>query len=404
MKVLSDDDDKIISQTLCLQVMLSGIKNMMVQVFPIVNNVNDYLSLALLCIFAFVYLRALVYSRLNFTKISLAVIFFVMFSFLLTYLFFPSNIPFVYMHLSYFVCVCFVPFVFLTMLSSLRWLIYYMHFCSWIILVVSVILSIYVYLNGWLGLVVFKGYSLTYSYVTLIAVMWMLHFYFERKKMCYLIGAILGIVVILLYGSRNPLLAIFSFGILEFLRVTGKKHLGALACFVCVGLVLIVFYKPILLFVNDILRSYDISSRTISLLLLDEVSMSGREIIYDTLFGVLNENPLIGYGISGDQVLMGELVSIPELTAHGLYLSIFVTYGYVVGAVVLLIIMAWNYIAYRQSSFDECGVLLMYMCMVWPRGFVGGGVWGSDVFWWLLGLVIAMLQRNELDYEKTSNH
>ena len=146
----------------------------------------------------------------------------------------------------------------------------------------------------------------------------------------------------------------------------------------------------------------NISSRTINLLTESTISTSGRDVIHAELITALNESPFVGFGVLGDEIVLSDI----SQSAHSLYLSILSNYGYIIGGLILIVLIYWNFSAYKYANTKEKEILLIYMCLVWPRGFTGGDIWSSDVFWWLQGLILSMISYNykecieEIEYDK----
>lgn len=228
------------------------------------------------------------------------------------------------------------------------------------------------------------------SYVTMWAVMWMLCRFFQEEKMRWMLLALMGIAIIIMYGSRNPLLAIAAYLVISVIGKTVREKTSRrvkyliLTVFGCGGML---FWKECLAFLGYVLSLCSISSRTIMMLSTGKIDPNGRDIIHQELTKALNQHPILGFGVCGDEVVLQDV----RQSAHSLYLSILSNYGYFLGSVFLVLLIYWNYRAYKKAGGTEREILLIYMCMVWPRGFTGGDIWSSDVFWWMLGLIMSLI-------------
>ena len=384
----ASQNDKYISQAVCFQVTAVGIKNMLVQAVPFLYARNSLLNLMILFAVMLFYIRTLLHIK----KISMRVcyfLFFLMISFAWTFAVFPENSPYIIRILPRTVPYCFLIWMFLAELKSFYWLEYYMNRCMLAVLFFSMVSAMFIYRIGHITMSDWSSYSMPLSYVTMWAVMWLLYRFFKEEKIRWMLLAFIGIAIIILYGSRNPLLAIAAYLIVMVLKKTWKdksvKRIKYLFLTVlgCGGML---FWKECLALLGNVLSLFSISSRTISLLSTGKIDPNGRDIIHQELTAALNQHPILGFGICGDEVVLQEM----SQSAHSLYLSILSNYGYFIGAVFLGLLVYWNYRAYQKAQGLEKDILLIYMCMVWPRGFTGGDIWTSDVFWWMLGLIISL--------------
>lgn len=382
--------DKIISQAVCIQITLVGIKNMLVQAVPFLYARNSMLNIGLLLIIGIIYIYAYSHSckSIHINTFFLAV--FIVVSFFVTLIIFPQNTPYIINILPRAIPFCFLTWILLTKLTTFKWIEYYMNRYSLVILVFSLISAMFIFKIGHISMSEWSTYSMPLSYVTMVAVMWILKRYLNEEKIRWICLAILGIIVIIIYGSRNPLLAIAAFIIISVARKvsggSGKTKIKYLVI-TFIGCIIMVFWKELLILFGKFLETYSISSRTILLLTSDKISTSGRDVIHSTLWSALNQHPFFGFGVLGDEVVLSSV----SQSAHGLYLSILSNYGYFIGGVLLALLIYWNLCAYKKANGVEKDILLMYMCMVWPRGFTGGDIWTSDVFWWMIGLTMSIL-------------
>ena len=115
---------------------------------------------------------------------------------------------------------------------------------------------------------------------------------------------------------------------------------------------------------------------------------TGRNDIHNEIRKLIWNEPILGSGVCGDEANIGEM-------AHSLYLSIFVTYGVIIGTLFLIAIAVLCFKALKKARGLEHQILVMYLCLVLPRGFTGGDMWTSDVFWWLMGIAFMILSNKQ---------
>lgn len=399
------DNDRYIAQATCMQITLVGIKNMLVQAVPFLYSRNSLLNTILLIFIGAMYLRTFLMIKKTMSKRFLFVMMFVVASFMWTIIVFPQNTSNIMSALPRTLPYCFATCYLLSELRSFEWIEYYMSRCSIITLLFSLVSATFIFRNGHITSSQWSSYSMPLSYVTMVAVMWLLYRYFREEKVRWLLLSLLGIAVIVAYGSRNPLLAIIAFIIISVLKKvsnTQRKPKIRYLIMTLLGCALLIWWKECLALIGKIFSTLNISSRTINLLTESTISTSGRDVIHAELITALNERPFIGFGVLGDEVVLNDI----SQSAHGLYLSILSNYGYIIGGLILIVLLYWNFRAYKYANKKGKEILLIYMCLVWPRGFTGGDIWSSDVFWWLLGLVLSMISYNykecieENEYDK----
>lgn len=399
------NNDRYISQAACMQITLVGIKNMLVQAVPFLYARNSILNALLLVFIGAMYLRAFFLIKKTTSKRFLFVMMFVIASFMWTIIVFPQNTGNIMSALPRTLPYCFVTCYLLSELRSFEWIEYYMGRYSIVTMLFSLVSAVFIFRNGHITTSQWSSYSMPLSYVTMVAAMWLLYRYFREEKAIWFFLSLLCIAVIVAYGSRNPLLAIIAFIIISVLKKvsnTQTKHRIRYLIMTLIGCAFLIWWKECLVLFGKLFSMLNISSRTIELLTESTISTSGRDVIHAELITALNEHPFIGFGILGDEIVLNDI----SQSAHGLYLSIFSNYGYIIGGLILIVLIYWNFSAYKCANTKEKEILLIYMCLVWPRGFTGGDIWSSDVFWWLLGLVLSMISYNykecieEIEYDK----
>ncbi len=395
---LSSDEktDRLISLAVCMQVTIVGIKNALVQAVPRLYAINSLLNMILIGIVAIFYIVAVSYAGKRFVHIRASV--FVILAFILVSLsfssiMFPGNGYVIMRWMPRMLPYCFITFLYLAELKTLLWIEYYMCRFCYITIAFAVISAFYINRIGHITSSTWSTYSMPLSYVTLVAVMWFLYKFFSRERFIDLFFALIGIAIIVLYGSRNPLLAIASYMVIQTVRHarSGKISGGRRILYILMCIIFIVttfFWKQIVILLVQTLESFSIRSRTLNLLVSSSDFTSGRDVIHTDLLNHLNEHPLLGLGVGGD------IISINE-SAHGLYLSILANFGYIIGTLVIITILIICAKGYFQSKGNTKEIVLLYICLTLPRGFTGGDMWTSDVFWWMMGICIAAISIKE---------
>lgn len=385
--------DKQLSLIISLQVFLLGSKNCLIQGIPSLFYINDRLNLVIMAIVGILYIYAFLISlSRHVSRRCLLFWLFILLSYMFTVLFFPENLPYIKDTFLRVVTILFLTSILIAKLRDLSWLKKYMTLLAYPTIIAGVMGGLFISYFGHVTTSEYEGdsYAMSLSYAVLIAVMWLLHSFFKDASLKALVFAIVGVVVIILYGSRNPLLAIGTYIFVELFDKAEYAKKTSTRIFykvvLSIGGVMAVFYKSILRALLALSSELGFNSRTLNMLTDDTVDMTNRDTIHKQLWDLINENPLTGLGIQGDMAQMDEM-------AHGLYLSIISTYGYVIGIAFLIYLFSNCLAALKRAKGLDHQILVLYICLVIPRGFSGGDMWQSDVFWWLMALLFVILSK-----------
>lgn len=407
MENLNKEDrvDRIVSMVITLQVTLLGAKNVLVQGFPFFFDINTKLNIGILSIVSVLYLYSMfILRRRSINSNAVVYYIFVFFSIIFTFLLFPQNIPYVLAISLRWIVVLFLTGFLMAKLKSMVWLQKYMLQSSYILTVSCIMFAVIVTMVGQIASDETSPYSLTMSYVGMWAIMWQLHALFKSSNKIALVFALITLVIVVLYGSRNPLIAIGLYVVLMVINMTKSQKSSAIkfvsyASLLILG-VLALYWKQIFKSLFSLFEGFGLSSRTVNMFLEaaegDVDFSSGRDDIHATLWNLIFDHPVLGLGVCGDSANMNE-------TAHSLYLSIFATFGLFIGFVFLLFIIRQCIVAYKKANGLNRDVLILFFCMVFPRGFTGGDFWESDVFWYMMGLVFMVLNNTNKKYATNCN-
>lgn len=141
-----------------------------------------------------------------------------------------------------------------------------------------------------------------------------LYFFWHKGTVSILTAIVLTIIIVLL-GSRGPLVPIALFLVFQrfMLGSASEKFFLVFAI-----LAIIASFGIIINFMQDL----GIESRTLYLLAEGAAdSDSGRGDIYDMVLSKISENPILGYGVFADRVFVNGIY------CHNLFLELFIDFG-----------------------------------------------------------------------------
>jgi hypothetical protein len=383
--------EKQISLFVTLQVVLLGAKNVLVQGVPFLYDINERLNIIILSFVSLSYAIVLIKS-LSRKSCKEAFVFnaFIILSIVITLWFFPQNIKPIQAIALRWIVVCFITGYLVSKLRTFELLEKYMLTGSYVLTFSCLIYAYVISLIGHTATSDWSSYSMTMSNVALLSVIWQLHAFFKKKNKIALLAAILGFMVIFMYGSRNPLLAIICYIVIELYDDVKQSKSSLKKSFAIIIIIIAGLFaiqgKQLITAGAKSLIAMGINNRTISLIVNADTEdfSTGRDDIHKDINALIWDNPFTGNGICGAEAKIEEM-------AHSFYLDIFVTYGIIIGSFFLIAIILLCIQALKKSKGINHQILIMYICLVFPRGFTGGDMWQSDVFWWLMGIVFMIL-------------
>ncbi len=297
---------------------------------PIIGAFTTYLPPLIILVLAY-YARHEKNESIVKTK-DLLVPAFVIIALLLTVLIYPQNVEYITYNYSYYIAFC-IPAFFIG-LSCNEFddnMFRIIANVSCISIVASYVFTfMYVSKNSTVV------DELGQSYSVLLCTLMIGGYYFSKKKKIYLIMYLLGVIYALSLGSRGPIICVCVHSVLclffsSKLRLPNKIAIS-FAIFLVVMIVLKTsIYNDFLITVQRLLKQNNMSTRVIDFLLSGEYisHTSGRDEIYDQLFILLRERPLVGYGLFGEWPFI-------HWNAHELYLEVLFEYGYILGSILII--------------------------------------------------------------------
>lgn len=243
-----------------------------------------------------------------------------------------------------------------------------------------------------LGILIFTGktsagvYSMALSYYMLLPAIIFLGKIFDKRKLIYIILFLISSLIIVALGSRGALLCIIVYAILRVLSPRQKISFSKVLVSGIVVSALILFvsiYDKILISLNELFLDYGIHSRTISLLLRDELYLSGRDSIVKTVWNEVIQSPFLGIGLAGDlRINNGSYV-------HNFIIEVIGNYGIPIGILLLGILLL---ILFNGLYFSENYNLISLWISVGLVHLMISGSYIIDIkFWIFLGILFNII-------------
>lgn len=205
------------------------------------------------------------------------------------------------------------------------------------------------------------------SYSILFPTMFLYYIYSGTKKTWDLLFFLLGLAMILMFGTRGPLLCLIVY-LFAFLFLNYRHNAVMTINLLLVIGVFYVFLRPIMLVLMFLARMVGLSTRIFESFLDDELmnyeNSSGRNEIHELLWNnIVNDRGGIGYGFGSDR-LMGR--SGTEY-AHNLVYEIWMDFGLYIGSFLLILFVYFIVKSFRKVyGSDKFNLFLILL--IWSVG------------------------------------
>lgn len=328
-----------------------------------------------------------------------------------------NNNIFLYVFLFFIIQIPYSIFQYYNYLYNWLGLMYLLFFCSlpWIIVGCSLtnleeILiqfkkkNIYIIISN-IVLILFCKYTgrtmlgnMEISYTILPLVLFSLLIFFNEKKYKFLIACFLGTMIIVIVGSRGPILCIALFILLYGMFNFKKK----IIYIVLIGIILLFtffYYKSILNTTINIFEHYGISSRTLYKLQNGDIlNDTGRKKIQKVVMEELNKHPIVGLSLGGERIIVNNNIyhmnkNMSSCYPHNIIIEILAQYGYFTGIIIIIFL---NYIIIKVlmiTKGNERNIILLLISQELVKLFISSSYMLSPMFFLLLGVCLNKLRR-----------
>lgn len=192
---------------------------------------------------------------------------------------------------------------------------------------------------------------------------------------------LLGIVMVVLMGSRGATLAIFVGCMLSFYAKSRLRNLRDILIVVLgigAAFVLYLNYRTIAVFFYELLIQNGIKSRLLSMMAYGDVAyLAGRDTLRDAVFVLISRHPIIGSGI------------FSNTSSHNIFLEVILFYGYPIGIIIIcFIIFQWLKILFEDDYYKR-KLMAIFLSYATVDSLLNLTVLGKDMFWIYLGLAMS---------------
>lgn len=305
--------------------------------------------------------------------------------FLINFLLFPENYLYVQQLIIPFFLICLPMLVYSNSIRDLQIFRQIMKYASFIVLILGVIITI-VILSGRATI---GSYSMTLSYYMLLPAIIYLDELFERLSFKAWTFSVTSIIIILSLGSRGALLCLGIFVLLKIIRINIKSNLIVSLFSIITGVtfILLINLTRIMEFLFEYLLQFGIRSRSISLFLNDDLSLTGRDYIYINTLDQIANNPITGIGIGGDRRILG-------VYPHNIILELLTSFGLLFGGILIILLAILVFRLLITKNKDKYSMFIIWLSLGFIPLLMSHSFITEFKFWIFLGFALQMAKIN----------
>ena len=242
------------------------------------------------------------------------------------------------------------------------------------------------------------------SYAILPLLIFYLYLFFKERNLKSLMLSFMLFVLLIVVGSRGPLLCIAAFIIMYLLSNMRKNKI--LTLLITVLILFVSFhFDSILQYSIEILNENNLNSRTLIKIRNGDISNdTGRSYIYDVVKNELEENPILGIGLGVDRIVINNKIysmtkDMSSCYPHNVILEILVQYGYFIGGATLLVISYLILKAFFISDTDGRNIIIYFFATEIVRLFISSSYIVSPITFMLIGICYSIIKEKKKNEE-----
>lgn len=145
-------------------------------------------------------------------------------------------------------------------------------------------------------------YDMSFGFSMLIPLLFQLNEFFKKKRILLLLFIVVQTAMLLTYANRGVLLSLVFFVAYKFFHSSTSRSAKIIkTLLLLLVVVIIIFGKEIFAFFAELLFGFGLQSRTITMLIDNEITdTSGRDELWKICANLIEEKPLFGWGFGGE--------------------------------------------------------------------------------------------------------
>ncbi len=241
------------------------------------------------------------------------------------------------------------------------------------------------------------GEQMWLSYSVLFPTMFMYYTYSGTKRIIDMLFFLLGLLLILMFGTRGPLLCLIIF-LLAFLFLNYRHNAVMTINLLLVIGVFYIFLHPIVVVLMFLTRSVGLSTRIFESFFNDELfnyeKSSGRDDIHELLWNrVVNDRGGIGYGLGSDRLLGRNGTEY----AHNLIYEVWMNFGLYIGSLLLILFVFFIVKTFRKVYVSDKFNLFLIL-LIWSVGhlMLSGSYLQDFQVYFFVGYCVNILRSHDI--------
>lgn len=245
--------------------------------------------------------------------------------------------------------------------------------------------------------------NMSWSYGVLMAICFISIYLFKDKKKIVIFPIALGVIGILVYGSRGTLIG-FLIGIVLLIIFYNSGRMSRRSYFILflfAGLGIFFLSDTGLTIISTTLKNAGLNSRFIDSLVdfsfsnFEETS-NGRWIIWITVAELIKNGPFYGYGVMGERNAVYS-VGMKWGYSHNVFLEILSNFGWLIGSIILTFAIISIIRFFKNSkNADEKLLFILFMTIGFEL-LLSNSIWLHCAPWALMALYKNHFKQSYLD-------
>lgn len=225
-------------------------------------------------------------------------------------------------------------------------------------------------------------YSMPGGYALVFQMLIVMDHFFQNRKWYDLAAMVVDFLVILLFGSRGPIVCIMAMILIRLVfshKLSPTRRILIGIAIVAATVFVYFYYQAILNSLLDLTHAFGYSSRNLRVLVLRQAtSDSGRESIHNMYFRLIRERPVLGYGLVGGWTSTG-------MYPHHIFIELLLSFGVVLGSAACIIVslLAVRSVMSKKEMEQRLAQIMLAYCV---SLFLSDSFMMCPMFFLLMGL------------------
>lgn len=253
------------------------------------------------------------------------------------------------------------------------------------------------------GIEIHSSSNMSWSYGVLMAICFISIYLLRDKKKIAIFPIVLGVIGILVYGSRGTLIG-FVIGVVLLIifynsgKMSGRNYF---VLFLFAGLGIFLLSDAGLTIISTLLNNAGLNSRFIDSLVdfsfsnFEETS-NGRWIIWTTVAELIKTGPFYGYGVMGERNAVYS-VGMKWGYSHNIFLEILSNFGWLIGTIIIVYAVICIIRFFKSSKNADEKLLFILIMTIGFELLLSNSIWLHCAPWALMAIYKNHFKQSYLD-------